>query len=69
MNNNKLYYILNGGSDINIDAKCLKISNSAEFNKNYIIIGIVTIFFILIIILMAFIFHMEYQCNCADQKS
>jgi hypothetical protein len=69
--NNKLYYILKGGSPniLNVDTKCLNASDKiSSFNKDYLIIGIIVLFFIFIIVASAYILHMEYQCNCKNKK-
>ena len=69
--NNKLYYILKGGSQnmLNVDTKCLHASDKiASFNKDYLIIGIIVLFFIFIIVTGAYIMYMEYRCDCTNKK-
>ena len=69
--NNKLYYILGGGgqNNLNIDTKCLNVSDKiTSFNKDYLVIGIIVLFFIFVIVASAYILHMEYRCDCNNKS-
>ena len=69
---NQLYYILSGGGEnmLNIDTKCLNASDRiSSFNKDYIIIGMVVLFYIFIIVVSAYILYMDYKCDCSNQNN